>query len=1325
MTSALVSIVLIINELMASNLGMVMSPATNFDSWIELYNPTEQDILLDGMYLSDNQDNLTLWQMPEGMGVVPANGFKVVWLGSNNIKANQAPFALDCDGGTIFISDTEGQLLTSTTYPKAMSRTAFARTTDGGDKWGWTSTPTPEATNTTAKFANRRIDPPVVSVDSRIFKGSISVDVDIPEGSVLMYTTDGSVPMSASTGDDDADTWKDWIVNGDCEGDDASCLIGKDGDGNGKFSTHFVDGAGYNGSRGMKIHAVSNPANAWDTQLFVYTPGHVLMAGDKYHFRMKVRADKNARVSVQSHTTPSNYIHWQMLAGNYDITTKWQEIDYEGTVTAEQAGASGLMTIAFNLNEQWEENNFYFDDISWESAKGSGNAGTSYQSKDGHFSFSKTTNLCCRLFREGYLPSVPVTRSYIQTNNNYTIPVISIVGDQRYFSDAMWGIDTQGSNGIPGNGREEPCNWNMDWDRPVNFSYITTDGEMAFNQDVNVAVSGGWTRAAYPRSFKLKASKQFDGQNHLDYQFFQQKPYIRNSAILVRNGGNDTWENNSSRFMDPALQSIAQKANIDLDLQCYLPVIEYVNGQFRGVLNLREVNNKKFVEANHGYDDELIDMFENFEFKVGNSDVLDRIFELGARINEDGAYEELKQLLDIDEFTNYMAIELFLGSSDWPHNNVKAYRSQQDGRYRFVFFDLDFAFKNSDPFWDIYDHQTNPGYSDAPYMDFCIFFINLLNNDEYRKKFIDTYCVLAGSVYETDRVNAIVDELADRVRPMMQLDGGKTPDTSANKIKTEMLTRLSRMMECMRKFKPMQLSGVTSHQVELNADTEGATLYVNGIEVPYTEFKGVLFDPVVLEAKAPAGYQFAGWKKAATNVRKPISSGTAWKYYDKGALSGTSWRNTNFYDGSWASGASPLGYKTSGVKTTVGYGADSSNKNPATYFRKSFYLSELPTSKDLLSLSYRVDDGFVLYVNGTEAYRFNMPEGNITFNTFSSSYAEDVPLEGTIELSPSLFKSGTNVIAVEVHNNSATSSDLFWDAELTLTKSADGNTVYSEESIIDLPNESKFSLTASFTPLQADEIAAQGITPVRINEVSAKNETFVNEYWKKNDWVELYNTTDEPIDVEGMYLSDNPDKPKKYQISKDNSEASTIIPPHGFLIIWCDKLDPVTQLHASFKLAAEGGSVILTADDESWSDQITYQAHQPDETVGRYPDGAADVFLMNIPTIAKNNITSSYVTPVEQPDLPTGINDVFEMAENSGDGISIKPSTGQLLISSTTQGMLQLNIVNLSGQTITTAALTLDGNLVTYSTAELPVGIYVASANDNNGHKGICKFIVR
>ena len=92
---------IVINELMASNAGMVMSPAINFDSWIELYNPTEQVVNLAGMYLSDDAGNLMRWKMPSNIGSIPAKGFFVVWLGSDDIRKTQAPFKLDCDGGTI------------------------------------------------------------------------------------------------------------------------------------------------------------------------------------------------------------------------------------------------------------------------------------------------------------------------------------------------------------------------------------------------------------------------------------------------------------------------------------------------------------------------------------------------------------------------------------------------------------------------------------------------------------------------------------------------------------------------------------------------------------------------------------------------------------------------------------------------------------------------------------------------------------------------------------------------------------------------------------------------------------------------------------------------------------------------------------------------------------------------------------------------------------------------------------------------------------------------------------------------------------------------
>ena len=115
-TMTLATAVLVINEIMASNVGEVMSPAINFDSWIELYNPSEEALNLGGMYLSDDASNLKRWHMPANIGSVPAKGYKVLWLGSNDIQPTQAPFKLDCDGGTIYLSNNNGDLIVSQSY---------------------------------------------------------------------------------------------------------------------------------------------------------------------------------------------------------------------------------------------------------------------------------------------------------------------------------------------------------------------------------------------------------------------------------------------------------------------------------------------------------------------------------------------------------------------------------------------------------------------------------------------------------------------------------------------------------------------------------------------------------------------------------------------------------------------------------------------------------------------------------------------------------------------------------------------------------------------------------------------------------------------------------------------------------------------------------------------------------------------------------------------------------------------------------------------------------------------------------------------------------
>jgi len=1139
--------ILIINEVMTSNVGTVMSPATNFDSWVELYNPSDTPVNLSGMYLSDTSTDLLKWQMPNNVGTVPAGGFLVVWLGSNDIKDTQAPFKLDCDGGNLYLTDRSGQFVTSISYPEGMSRTSYARKVDGGEEWGWTADVTPGASNATAQFATERLEPPVVPA-SRIFTGTMNFTVDIPEGTRLMYTTDGSTPEAPKN--DEQSPWVEYITNGDCEDSDASCLISRDADGNGD-EERIVDGAGVNGSRGIRVHAVSNPSNAWDAQFFVYTPGHTWQVGEKYRFSMMVRADKASVMTVQSHKTPHNYITYNMLANSYDVSTQWQEIVYEGVITSEQAGGSNggwwgeapnseMQTIAFNLNEEKKENNFYFDNISWQSYVGTGSEESSRESRDGVFAVSTTANYTFRLFAEGKLPSVPVVRSYIQTSRNYTIPVISIVGDKRYFTDKTWGIDCDGTNGKTGNGQSSPKNYNMPWNRPVSFSYLSPEGEMLFSQEANISVSGGWTRSQSIRSFKLKSNKVFDGKNHFDYSFFPQKPYIRSKAILLRNGGNDLWEHNA-RFMDPALETVIQRSGIDLDLQSYVPVIEYVNGECRGVLNLREPNNDKFVYANWGYGDEEIDMCENFSFTNGNAQVLNRLFGLGANINSEGAYEEVCRLLDIDEFTNYMAVELFLGNDDWPDNNIKAYRSKDDGRFRFVSFDLDYAFALR------YDTQNdNPFTFFASFssMQFVNFFLNLLANDQYRRKFIDTYCLVAGSVFDRDRVSDIIDELASRVKPMHTLtNDGHSPESTVNTIKNQLKTRLSRMMTCLQNYSRMQLSGAVKQSVTLSSTVEGAHLFVNDVEVPYASFKGTLFAPVRLRALPPAGYRFEGWRK----------------------------------------------------------------------------------------------NGILL----------------------------------------------------------------------------------SQESEIALPNGSSLSLLATFTPLSDDELAANGITPVRVNELSAANDIYVNEYWKRNDWVELYNTTSEPIDVEGMFLTNDPANPQMFRIVKSESQISTLVPAQGYLIVWCDKLPGQSQLHAPFKLSASGGTVMLTAADGSWSDSMTYSAMKGNETIGRYPDGAGDVFVMNVPTIERANLMTSYLTVVKQPEV-SGIHDLTA----SSDPLSVRFVVDRLVVRGAPAADVSITVYAANG-------LVVYEHTASFTTGEceipvngLPQGVCIARVHDSTGQVSSCKFVV-
>ncbi len=401
-------------------------------------------------------------------------------------------------------------------------------------------------------------------------------------------------------------------------------------------------------------------------------------------------------------------------------------------------------------------------------------------SETGLFTVSNTTCYRFRLFRDGFLPSAVVTRSYIQDNGNYPFSVISVVTDKDNIYSNEYGVFQQGENGRPGRGQSGNCNWNMEWDRPVAFEFINTNNECIVSQECNFSMCGGWSRAWTPHSFKLKANKVYDLKKFFDAQLFESKPYIKNKTLQIRNGGNDNY----ARVKDPALQMVVAKSGLYVDYQEWEPVHVFINGEYYNVLNMREPNNKHYAYSNYGIDTDEMDQFEmspdsGYVQMAGTDESFLRLLELSENAADDQTYEEIGQLLDIDEYTNYMAVEFYLGGTDWPQNNVKGFRDRNGGKFHFVLFDLDGALSTSAPFTSFFNRENYTfdrlygyDYSQEKSLDgqrmnkdikFVTLFRNMLKNDKFRKKFIDTFCIVGGSVFQPKHVQSIVKDVADKL----------------------------------------------------------------------------------------------------------------------------------------------------------------------------------------------------------------------------------------------------------------------------------------------------------------------------------------------------------------------------------------------------------------------------------------------------------------------------------------------------------------------------------------------------------------------------------
>ncbi len=372
-----------------------------------------------------------------------------------------------------------------------------------------------------------------------------------------------------------------------------------------------------------------------------------------------------------------------------------------------------------------------------------------------------TQTVRAKLFCQGYLSPRAVTHSYLFFDREITLPVVSIVTDSTYFFDNHIGIYVDGDYDA------DKKNYNFKWRRPVNFEFFPQpENESQINQLCETRVQGGATKSCKLKSLAIYAHKRF-GKKRLKYEFFpDQKPGVDDfKSIIIRNAGNDF----NYLFMRDAIIQRAMAKHTDLDWQAWCPTIVFINGVYKGMLNIRERSNADNIYSNYdGLED--IDMVENWwnakEGDMKNWNAFKKFW------SEQGhTLEEYAQWMDWEEFINLMLMNLYQNNRDFPGNNFVTWRPRKEGgRWRFVAKDVDFGLglNSSKPDFNtlawLYDKNYDSYFNWANKSEHTLLFRNLMEDDDFKREFIDRAAIYMGDFMNESGIREVWDPMYEQIQ---------------------------------------------------------------------------------------------------------------------------------------------------------------------------------------------------------------------------------------------------------------------------------------------------------------------------------------------------------------------------------------------------------------------------------------------------------------------------------------------------------------------------------------------------------------------------------
>lgn len=852
---------------------------------------------------------------------------------------------------------------------------------------------------------------------------------------------------------------------------------------------------------------------------------------------------------------------------------------------------------------------------------------------------SKTTVLRAIAVVNGEVCSDITTASYFISN---TIPaslkVVSLVSDDEYlFGDELgaFAIGTNGST-VPSycSASEKKANYMNDWDRPCNIELFDEGKIERINQEVKVGAFGACSRTKAVKSIKIKANKVY-GSNKLDYPIFNEKPNLKWKSIVLRNSGNDFGR---MLFRDGYLQTLAAQG-MDIDHQAYEPAVVFVNGEYYGMLGIRERTNKDFIYSNYGLNDDEF-CIEETPTKALECDNYQEVID-AAKNASALSFDSINKIIDVDELLNYFSTQIYYCNEDWSAGNIKAWKRTEDGKWRWILYDTDFS-------TSLYgNYLTTDGFT---YAKKCSFFPLLLNNDEVKRRLINKFVVHTGTTFAEDHVSAVMDSMIDLLHDeadyyfnyvvSLKKNEASSWRSECEKVRNFITSRPEYLFDDIA----TNLSLSDYVPIRFCSDIKGTSYQLNGLDnINKADFRSYYFKDLALEVKAiaPDGYIFKEWQVGKEKYLLP--SGANWKFLST-AVADAGWNLSGFDDSEWKSGVTPMG---NGITYFQETNMRASSKQATAYLRNTFNIEDLATAGDLLC-TLKVNDGAVVFINGKEAYRFNLPTGQPLTDSLYAELNMDSYATRQFSISKDYLVQGVNTIAVELHKAYKSTTLAF---DMTVQDSNDQMIVWGTSAAQDFTATLTDTLTLKAV-FEEDPTWTPDNVKLYLNEICIANKQYVDDYREDDDWIEIYNDGTNPVDLGGMYISDKSSDLTRYQIPTGYAEETTI-PAKGYLIIWADA-DSSTQgvLHTNFQLDKKKSETVILSRELNGEieviDSISYQRHTSGNSFARFSyEGDGSWALTSVPTFDAKNVF--------EPDHSKSIIENI-LAENKGFDVRVYPN---------------------------------------------------------------------